>query len=479
MPHRISALSRLSFVVALTAALTLLGFRPTASQAQEADLTEWEELARDILRELIEINTAHSVGGTHEASQAMADRLLAEGFPAEDVSVTEVVPGEGNMVARYRGRDTGRQPILLLAHIDVVEADPADWTLPPFTFIEQEGSFFGRGVADDKDEAAIYMANLIRMKREGYVPDRDIIVALTSDEEGGPHNGVAWLLENRRELIDAEYALNEGGGGMVVAGKRISNNVQASEKKYLNFIVEATNPGGHSSVPRPDNAIYELSKALLGIGSYHHPVNLNEVTEAFFSRSANLVEPEMGAMMRRVLEDPTDAEAAAFVSTVPGYNSRLRTSCVATLLDGGHAPNALPQRATANVNCRILPDEDPAVILERLQAAAGDAEVTIEMDGEVTNSPPSPLTPEILGTIERITEDMWPGVPVLPVMSTGATDGLYLRNAGIPVYGVSGLFFEDPNAHGMNERISTQGFYEGLEFLYRLVGALSSGQGVS
>ncbi len=479
MSYRTQSASTRTRLLAFFSALVIAGFAPNSAEAQATELSEWEVLARDILRELIEINTSHSVGGTHEASQAMADRLLAEGFPAEDVSVTEVVPGEGNMVARYRGRATGRRPILLLAHIDVVEADPADWTLPPFTFIEQDGAFFGRGVADDKDEAAIYMTNLIRMKREGYVPDRDIIVALTSDEEGGPHNGVVWLLENRPELMEAEYALNEGGGGMVVDGERISNNVQASEKKYLNFIVEATNPGGHSSVPRPDNAIYELSQALLGIGSYDHPVNLNEVTEAFFSRSADLVAPAMGTMMRRVLEDPSDAEAVAFVSTVPGYNSRLRTSCVATLLEGGHAPNALPQRATANVNCRILPDEDPATVLERLRAAAGDSEVTIQMDGEVTNSPPSPLTPEVLGTIERITEDMWPGVPVVPVMSTGATDGLYLRNAGIPVYGVSGLFYEDPNAHGMNERISTQGFYEGLEFLYRLVGALSTGQGVS
>lgn len=476
--RRISA-PTVARTLAFALVLSFFAFTPTSGVSQEADLTEWEQLARDILQELIEINTSHSVGGTHEASQAMANRLLAEGFPAEDIAVTEVVPGEGNMVARMRGRETGRRPILLLAHIDVVEADPADWTLPPFTFIEQEGSFFGRGVADDKDEAAIYMANLIRMKREGYVPDRDIIVALTSDEEGGDHNGVVWLLENRRELIDAEYALNEGGGGMVVDGERISNNVQASEKMYLNFIVEATNPGGHSSVPRSDNAIYELSSALLGIGGYHHPVNLNEVTRAFFAGSADLVEPEMGAMMRRVLQDPTDADAVSFVSSVPGYNSRLRTSCVATLLDGGHAPNALPQRATANVNCRILPDEDPQVVLQRLRAAAGEAEVTIEMEGEVTESPPSPLTPEVLGTIERITEDMWPGVPVLPVMSTGATDGLYLRNAGIPVYGVSGLFFENPNAHGMNEKISVQGFYEGLEFLYRLVGALSSGEGVS
>jgi len=452
---------------------------PANLQAQTDQTSEWEQLAREIFEELVEINTAHSVGGTLEASQAMADRLLAEGFDAADVEVTEVVPGEGNLTARLRGRDMGADAILLLAHIDVVEADPADWTLPPFEFIEQDGEFFGRGVADNKDEAAIYVANLIRMKREGYVPDRDIIVALTGDEEGGGHNGVAWLLENRPELIEAAYALNEGGGGVMIDGKRISNNVQASEKKYLNFIVEATNPGGHSSVPRPDNAIYELSKALIGIGAYAHPVNLNEVTREFFGRSANLVEPAMGAAMRRVLEDSGDAEAVALLSTVPGYNSRLRTSCVATLLDGGHAPNALPQRATANVNCRILPDEAPETVLERLREAAGDAEVTVHMDGSATNSPASPLTPEVLGTIERVTEEMWPGVPVLPVMSTGATDALYLRNAGTPVYGVSGLFYEDANAHGMNEHIPVASFYEGLEFLYRLVRELASPGGVS
>jgi len=444
---------------------------PLGAQQPSSD---WEELARDILRELIEINTAHSVGGTLEASEAMAARLLDEGFTEADVVVTEVAPREGNLVARLRGRDSGLGAILLLAHIDVVEADPADWTLPPFEFIEREGNFYGRGVADDKDEAAIYVTNLIRMRREGFVPERDIIVALTADEEGGGHNGVAWLLANRPELIQADFALNEGGGGTLRRGTRISNNVQASEKKYLNFTVEATNPGGHSSLPRPDNAIYELSKALLRIGEYDHPVNLNEVTREYFSRTADFVDDQTGDMMRRVLADPTDTEAVRHLAQEPGYNSRLRTSCVATLLEGGHAPNALPQRATANVNCRILPNEDPQAVLTRLREAAGDAEVTVEMDGNARNSPASPLTPEILGTIERLTEETWPGVPVVPIMSTGATDALYLRNAGIPVYGVSGLFYENPNAHGMNEVISAAAYYEGLEFLYQLVRRLSA-----
>ena len=456
--------------------LLLLAFSVLITLPLEAQQpsSEWEALARDILRELIEINTAHSVGGTLEASEAMAARLLNEGFPEADVVVTEVAPREGNLVARLRGRDSGPGPMLLLAHIDVVEADPADWTLPPFEFIERDGNFYGRGVADDKDEAAIYITNLIRMRREGFVPERDIIVALTADEEGGGHNGVAWLLANRPELIQADFALNEGGGGTLRRGRRISNNVQASEKKYLNFTVEATNPGGHSSLPRPDNAIYELSRALLRIGEYDHPVNLNEVTREYFSRTAELVDDQTGEMMRRVLADPTDMEAVAHLAREPGYNSRLRTSCVATLLEGGHAPNALPQRATANVNCRILPDEEPADVLARLRAAAGDAEVTVTMDGTARNSPASPLTPEILGTIEDLTEETWPGVPVVPIMSTGATDALYLRNAGIPVYGVSGLFYENPNAHGMNEVIPVAAYYEGLEFLYRLVRRLSA-----
>ena len=427
-----------------------------------------------MFEELVEINTSHSVGGTLEASEAMAARLLAAGFDPADVVVTEVAPGEGNLTARLHGGGSTLEPILLLAHIDVVEADPADWTLPPFEFIEQDGYFYGRGIADDKDEAAIYVANLIRMKTEGFTPARDIIVALTADEEGGGHNGVSWLLENRRDLVDAAYVLNEGGGGTLRDGRRISNNVQASEKKYLNFQVEATNPGGHSSVPRPDNAIYELSRALLGVSRIRHPVKLNEVTTAYFTRTADLIGGEMGSMMRRMIADPGDDEAVDYLATEPGYNSRMRTSCVATLLDGGHAPNALPQRATANVNCRILPDEDPNDVLARLRAAMSDADVTVTMQGRATASPPSPLTPEVLGTIERITEEMWPGVPVIPTMSTGATDGLYFRNAGIPVYGVSGLFYDEPNAHGMNENIPVQSFYEGQEFLYRLVKALSS-----
>lgn len=445
------------------------------STAAGTQLTPNQQLARDVFQELIEINTTESNGNTVEAAQAMANRLLAAGFPEEDVHVIEIAPRKGNLVARLRGRDSGRKPILLLAHIDVVEANPEDWTLPPFTFIERDSIFYGRGVADDKDEAAIYTANLIRMKQEGYVPDRDIIVALTTDEEGGPDNGVQWLLANRPELIDAEYALNEGGGGTLDGDRYVSNNVQASEKVYNSFTLTVTNPGGHSSRPTKDNAIYQLAEALIRIGAYDFPVKLNDVTRTYFERTAAISDPATAEAMRAIVANPNDEDAARALSQDPAYNARLRTTCVATLLSGGHAENALPQRATATVNCRILPGESPDDVLATLRRVANSEHVTFAPVKPPVPSDPSPLTPALLETIEQITEEMWPGVPVIPTMSTGATDGLYLRNAGIPVYGVSGLFYDETFAHGMNERIPVRSFYEGQEFLYRLVKALTDG----
>jgi acetylornithine deacetylase/succinyl-diaminopimelate desuccinylase-like protein len=399
-----------------------------------------------LLKELIEINTTDSVGDNTAAAQAMADRLLAAGFPPEDVQVLAPVERKGNLVARYRGRESGRKPLLLLAHIDVVEADPADWTLPPFTFIEQDGYYYGRGTTDDKDEAAIHIANLIRMKEEGFQPDRDIIVALTADEEGGPHNGVQWLLENHRELIDAEYALNEGGQGSLRDGRRISNDVQASEKVYQTFVLEVTNPGGHSSLPVKDNAIYHLADALVRIRNHDFPVSLNEVTQVFFERTAQIADGEIAEAMRGVMQSPPDAAAIAYLADRPFYNSRLRTTCVATRLDAGHADNALPQRALATVNCRVLPGESIDSVQNALETVIGNDQVSIS----------------------RV-------VPVIPTMSTGATDGLYLRNAGIPVYGVSGLFrdVDDNRSHGQNERILIESFFDGQEFLYRLTTTLS------
>ena len=447
--------------------------------AAQLPRTHWDSVARSLLEELVEINTQNSDGSTLQAAHAMAARLRAAGFPDSDVVVLENAPRKGNLVARLRGRSTGKKPLLLLSHIDVVEAKPEDWTLPPYQFVERDGLFFGRGVADDKDEAAIHLAILMRLKAENYVPDRDIIVALTTDEEGGGANGVAWLLQNHRQLIDAEFAFNEGGGGRVRDTVRVSHDVQASEKKVQNFMLEVTNPGGHSSVPRRDNAITQLATALTRIGPDIFPVRLNEVTREYFARLAPLVEkenPDLARAMRTIVRDERDSAAAALVSQDPRYNSQLRTTCVATMLEGGHARNALPQRARAYVNCRVLPDETPEYVKSVLERVIGDTGVRVVAQGSARNSPPSPLTPALMAEIERITREMWPGVPVLPTMSTGATDGLYLRNAGIPTYGVSGLFYPETYAHGMNERIPAKAFYEGLEFMYRLVRAVTGGR---
>lgn len=466
-------------------ALTLLAAIPgpgAPAAAQELPPVEYREMARDLLKELVEINTTQSTGDNTAAARAMARRLLDAGFPSEDVHVLVPAdaPTKGNLVARYRGRDATKPAVLLLAHIDVVEALAEDWSpgIDPFTFMERDGYWYGRGVTDDKDEAAIYTANFIRMRQEGFVPDRDIILALTADEEGGPRNGVDFILKEHRDVLgNVAYALNEGGGGMEKDGRKISNNVQASEKVFLSFHFEATNPGGHSSLPVKKNAIYDLSRALASVQEHDFPVMLNPVTEAFFSRSAELVGGEMGQAMSRIVANPGDASAAATLSVEPNYNARLRTTCVATLLQGGHAQNALPQLARATVNCRILPNHAPEDVHATLQALAAPFDVTVTPTSEPTASPPSPLTPEVLGPIERITGEMWPGVKVLPVMSTGATDGLYLRNAGIPVYGVSGLFgdMDDVRAHGQDERIGISNFHQGQEFLHRLVKALTGG----
>jgi acetylornithine deacetylase/succinyl-diaminopimelate desuccinylase-like protein len=465
---------------ALALAYPLIAPAPAAPQAPSAHQAPapYQALARSIFQELIETNTTHLNGNTTAAAQKMAARFRAAGFADSDMTVLGPVANRGNLVVRLRGRATGKKPILLMAHLDVVDADPQDWTVDPFAFLERDGWFYGRGTSDDKQEAAIWATTLIRLRQEGYVPDRDLILILTADEESGDQNGVDWLVRHHRELIDAAFALNEGGGGTVKDGKRLSNDVQASEKVFQSFRLEATNRGGHSSLPRKDNAIYQLAAALSRVQAFDFPVNLNEVTRAFFQRTAALETPEIGAAMRGILEDPPDPAAVARLSAVPGYNARLRTTCVATLLEGGHAENALPQRARATVNCRILPGEPPEEVLAALRRVVADSGVSVTPLAPAKPSPPSPLTPELLRAIEETTQEMWPGVPVVPTMSTGATDGLYLRGAGIPVYGVSGVF-EDANdvrAHGQDERVAVTWFYEGLEFGYRLVKRLTAGE---
>jgi acetylornithine deacetylase/succinyl-diaminopimelate desuccinylase-like protein len=439
-----------------------------------------QALTREIFKELIEINTTNSTGSTTIAAEAMAKRLREAGFTDKDIFIGGPNERSGNLVATLRG-NTNRKPLLLLAHLDVVEALREDWTTDPFKFEEIDGFYYARGSRDDKAMAAIFVANLIRMKKEKFTPDRDIIVALTDDEEGGDSNGVAWLLANHKGLIDAQYALNEGGGGQEKDGKKILNGVQLSEKVYQSFKLEVKNRGGHSSQPRKDNAIYKLAKALDNLAKYEFPINLNDGTRAYFERSSKIETGQLAEDMKQIISANPDPESVKRLSVYPNYNATLRTTCVATLISGGHADNALPQTATATVNCRILPGEDPAMIKAKLieifneNSSASDNAITVTAKNEANMSPPSPLDAEVFGPIEKITKQMW-DVPVVPTMSTGATDGAHLRNAGIPTYGVSGLFADvtDVRAHGRDERIGVKSFYEGQEFLYLLTKELSS-----
>ena len=450
-----------------------------SAQAQQgAALSPNQQLAHDIYKQLVEINTVDSVGSTTVAANAIAKRFVDAGFPASDIFQGGPRPEKGNLVVRYHGSGA-RKPLLLLAHLDVVQALKSDWSadLDPFVFTERDGYYYGRGSGDDKAMGSIFVANLLRFKKEGYVPDRDIILALTADEEGGGSNGVRWLLANHKDLVDAAYALNEGGGGALRDGKPFINSVGAAEKVSANFTISTANRGGHSSVPRDDNAIYQLAQALTHVATYQFPVMLNEVTRAYFSKTAAIETPEMGAAMRAIVANPGDAKASATLSRDPRYRSMLRTTCVATMLSGGHARNALPQTATANVNCRMAPGHDPADVRAGLISAIGDTGVSVSRGPAIEHASPSPLTPEVMGPIEKVTRDVFgPSVAVIPTMGTGATDSKYLRAAGIAGYGVSGLF-GDPNdnrAHGKDERVLIKSYYDSQEFLYRLVKEMST-----
>lgn len=445
-------------------------------------LTPNQQLARDVYKELVEINTGVETGDITAAAQAMAKRFRAAGIPESDIFVGGPQPKKHNVVARIRGKggpNAGR-PLLLLAHIDVVEALKTDWSpdLDPFVFTERDGYFYGRGTADDKAMASIFVANVFRMKQEGYVPDRDIIIALTADEESGPFNGVDWLTKNHRELVEASLVVNEGGGGVLRNGKPLFNGVQAAEKITTNFTLRVSNRGGHSSVPRDDNAITQLADALGKVGRYKFPVQLNEVTRAFFSHTANLETPEMGRAMKALVANPGDEGALAVVAKDPRYSAMLRTSCVATGLSGGHASNALPQLAEANINCRIYPTSNAEEVKATFERVIADTNVKVVIRTQRPSTPATALAPEVMRPIERITKELWGDIPVIPTMSTGATDSRFFRALGVPAYGVSGLFSDpavDARAHGRDERMAVKSYYEGQEFLYRLTKALASG----
>src|SRR5215475_2580798 len=460
---------------ALVCAQPLLG-QTNATANQEA---------RAIFQQLIEINTTDSNGNVTKAAEAMASRLLDAGFSQSDVIAGGPNARKKNLVVRYRG--TGkRAPVLFIGHLDVVEARREDWSMDPFRFVEADGYFYGRGARDMKSGDAILVETFARLKREGYQPDRDLIMALTADEEGGDYNGIDWLLKEHRNWIDAQYCINlDGGEFEKLRGKRVLAGLQASEKLYADFQFETTNPGGHSSVPGSENAIYELAEALTKLEKFSFPVHINDVTRSYFLRSASLTSGQLSADLHGAAKQPPDPTAIQRLSASPYYNSLLRTTCVATMLAGGHAPNALPQMARATVNCRIFPGDDPEEVRKTLERVANDSGVKVTMVVDKTSEgraipvvtvPPSPLIPEVMTAYSDTLATMWPGLPVVPTMSTGASDGKYLRAAGIPTFGIACMFFdmEDDRSHGKDERVSVQDFYDGMEFGYRFVKALSS-----
>ncbi len=459
----------------------LLAALATPSSAQVATgtmgpLRPDQQRFRELYEELVETNTTLSAGNCTEAAEKLAVRLRAAGLSPENVQVLTVPdkPKEGSLVAIYPGTSSSAKPILLLGHIDVVEANRADWERDPFTLVEENGYFYARGSADDKSMSAVWADMFVRFAEERYRPQRTVKLALTCGEETDTaFNGANWLAQNRRELIDAQFALNEGGGGETDgAGHLAAQTIQVGEKIYQDFVLSTTNPGGHSSIPVPDNAIYRMSAALAKIGAHEFPTQFNDTTRAMFAQATVLRPGEIGEAAVRLAANPSDTAAEAVVNRDRWLHSLLRTTCVATTVDGGHARNALPQRVEANVNCRIFPSTTPAQIQAQLAQIIGDPGIEIRQartDKPLALSPA--LDPAIIGPMERLAQKYFPGVPVIPAMSTGATDGLYLSAVGIPTYGVAGIW-GDPDgngAHGLNERMEVRSLFVGRDYLYDLV----------
>ncbi len=454
-------------------AATVLAALSSTSMAQT--LRPDQAAFRDLYKELVETNTTQSEGSCTLAAERMATRLKAAGYAASDITLfaTPEKPKDGGLVAVLKGTSKKAKPILLLAHIDVVEARRADWVRDPFTLIEEGGYFYARGASDDKSQAAIWTDAMIRFKKEGFKPKRTVKLALTCGEESvGAFNGAEWLAKNKPELIAAEFALNEGGGGRLDAsGKKLLLAMQVGEKTVQNYRLETTNPGGHSSVPRPDNAIYSLTAAVTKVGQYEFPIQFSDTTKTFFKRTAELTGGEMGTALTAVLANPEDKAADAIVSKDASFHSMLRTTCVATMLDAGHAMNALPQRARAVINCRIFPGVSVDVVKAELERVIGDPSVSVTKIEPIRPvAVPPPLSAKVFGPAEKLAAKHFPGIPMVPVMATGGTDGPYLSLAGIPTYGMPGIFqqLENSGVHGLNERISVQALYEGRDYLFDL-----------
>ena len=451
----------------------------SSAVAQPAD----ESAFRGVYKELVETNTTLSAGSCTLAAERMAARLKAAGYQDENLHIVPAPgkPKEGSLVAVLPGTDARAKAILLLAHIDVVEAKREDWERDPFTLVEEDGFFYARGASDDKAQAAVWVDTLIRFRQENFKPRRTVKMALTCGEEtAGAFNGAEYLASQRRDLIDAEFALNEGAGGLLDArGKRIALNIQAGEKFPQNYRLEVTNPGGHSSRPVRENAIYRLADAIVKIRAYDFPVQVNDATRGYFGAMAKLVGPDEGsAAMSAFGANPADDKAAAaLASTNPAYNAILRTTCVATVLDGGHATNALPQRAGVNVNCRIFPGTSAEDIRKALELVVADPAVKVTtLETRSPTAPPPPLTERILGPARKVAAEVFPGVPLVPLMAAGGTDGAFLTPVGIPTYGITAFFHDEEGsrAHGLNERIRVKSVMDGRTFLYRLVKAYAA-----
>ncbi|HEY6271187.1 MAG TPA: M20/M25/M40 family metallo-hydrolase [Terriglobales bacterium] len=465
----------------VTTFFCLIGGMLALTAAAQQPRTSVQQMARDIFKELVEINTTDSPqGNVGTAADAMAARLRAAGFPDEDIKVLGPVPNKRNLVARLHAPNAGTKPILFIGHLDVVQALKQDWApnLDPFKFKEIDGYFYGRGTTDIKEGDAFLVTTFIRLKQEGWIPSRDLILALTADEEGGDYNGIQWLLKNHRELIDAEYCINTDAGDFEAQrGKRLLLGIETSEKNYVDFLLEVKSNGGHSSRPVKDNAIYHLAAGLQRLSAFDFPVELNETTRTFFESTAALEDPATAADFRTVAKNPDDQAATARLSRSTYFNALLRTTCVATRLEAGHANNALPQSARANVNCRMLPTESLQQVENTLEKALGDDRISISVVGEAVPAPASALNPSIMRKLEDLSARLYGGIPVVPVMDTGASDGKYLRIGGIPTYGVSGVFedMDDVRAHGKDERLGVQDFYDGVDFYYLFVKSVAGG----